>query len=107
MYDYGYVKVGRSIANWHWYKDQNTFRVYMHLLLKANYTDMNYRGRTIKRGQVIISRNKIAEDLNLSEQQVRTAIEHLKSTKDITIEKCVRYVIITINSYNIFDFTTN
>ena len=102
MYNYGFVKVDRNIVNWSWYKDSNTYRVYMHLMYKANYSPMEFRGKTINRGQLIMSRSKIAEDLNLSEQQVRTALDHLKSTNDITIEKGTRFVIITINNYGEF-----
>jgi hypothetical protein len=33
----GYIKLYRSLLKWEWYDDSNVFRVFMHLLLTANY----------------------------------------------------------------------
>ena len=103
----GFLKIDRSILDWRWYSDTNTFRVFMHLMLKANYTDTQYKTHTIKRGQCITGRKKLSEELKLSEQQIRTALVHLKSTNDITIETHSKHSIITINNYEDYQKSTN
>ena len=92
----GFIKISRDILEWQWYDDANTFRVFVHLLLNANFEDKAYRGIDIKRGSCIIGRHQLAEDLGLSEQNVRTALNHLKSTNEITIKVTSKFSIVTI-----------
>ena len=79
-----YIKLFHKILNWGWYGDTNTFRVFMHILLKANYKDTEYKGYKLHPGDCVFGRKAWAEELGLSERQVRTAIEHLKSTNEVT-----------------------
>jgi hypothetical protein len=82
----GYVKLFRSIEDWEWYNDGNTFRVFLHILLNANHSAARWQGIALNPGQKITSIEKIAEELKLSRQNVRTALNHLKSTNEITIQ---------------------
>ena len=52
----GWVKIHRQITEWEWYRDANTFRVFMHLLLSANYEDKRWRNIDVLRGQIITGR---------------------------------------------------
>ena len=38
----GWIKIHRQILEWEWYSDTNTFRVFLHLLLKANHKEKKY-----------------------------------------------------------------
>lgn len=96
----GYIKLHRSIIEWEWYGDANTCRVFLHLLCTANYEVSKYMGRTIERGQAVFGRKKMAEELHLTEDQIRTAVEHLKSTSEITIETTNKFSIATIANYS-------
>ena len=107
MYNYGFVKLNRNITEWAWYTDANTLRVFLYLLLKANFADKDFNTRTIKRGQLVIGRKKLADELKLSEREVRTALNHLKTTNEIAIETTSQYSIITVNSYNEHQQATN
>ena len=107
MYTDGYIKIKRDILEWGWYQDPNTRALYFHLLLKANYKEGHYLGHTIKRGQLVTGRKKLCEELNMTEQEIRTALEHLKSTNEITIETTSKYSIITVISYDEHQNTTN
>jgi len=103
----GFLKIDRSILDWRWYSDSNTFRVFLHLMLKANFTEAQYKTHTIKRGQCVTGRKKLSEELQLSEQQIRTALMHLKSTNEITIKTYSQYSIITINNYEKYQNSTS
>lgn len=92
----GYVKIHRKLLQWGWYQDNVVKGVFFHLLLTAAFRDSQWMGRTIKKGQVIVSMKKMAEELGFTRQQVRTAINKLKSTNEITTEATNRYTIVTV-----------
>ena len=95
-----YIKLDRSIQNWRWYHNANTFRVFIHCLLCANVTPYNFEGITIKRGEFATSYEKIADTLKLTVGEVRTAIKHLKSTGEITTTIYSKFQVISIVNYS-------
>jgi biotin operon repressor len=95
----GFVKFWRSMEDWEWYKDTNTFRVFFHLILKVNYKEKRWQGISVMPGQIITSAEGLAEDLHLSRQNVRTALEHLKSTGEITIKTTNKFSLITVANW--------
>lgn len=96
----GFVLLYRQITEWEWYQNPNTFRVFLHLLLKANFADSRFEGRDIKRGQIVTSLPQLSQQTKLSIQNVRTAISHLISTGEITDESNRQFRIITIVNYD-------
>ena len=98
----GYIRLFRKFISWEWYKNQNTKAVFIHCLLKANWEDGSFEGQIIKRGSFVTGRKKLSEELGLTEQQIRTALKHLISTNEITIEKTNKYSIITIINYDLY-----
>ena len=97
-----FIKLNRNILNWRWYTNANTMRVFVHLLLKANIKDHDFEDITVHRGQLVTSRKHLSLELRISEQAVRTALNHLKSTNEITIETTSKYTIISIINYNLY-----
>ncbi len=92
----GYIKFYRRFMKWEWYQDANTKSLFIHLLLSANFEKKVWRNIVIDKGQLIVGRKKLAKELNLSEQEIRTSIKHLKSTNNITIKTTNKYSLITI-----------
>ena len=82
------------------YLNHTLYHLFLHLLIKANFTDKEWRGIKIKRGQFLTGRKKLSEETGLTEMQVRTALNHLKISNDITIETTKQYSIITIKNYD-------
>lgn len=110
----GFIKLFRKMKDWEWYTNETTFRVFIHLLLCANWETKTYRGVKILRGQVVKKQEDIARELKITNrkgqpqrQPIRTALNNLKSTNDITIEKSHIGSIITINNYNEYQQLTN
>jgi len=106
----GFIKLPREIAEWEWYQDSNTFRLYIHLLLHANYTDKKFRGTLVRRGEFITSQKGLADKLNLSIQNIRTALKKLKTSGYITVNPTGKYTHVTLLEYDTMQdkyFTTN
>lgn len=97
-----FIKLDRNITKWRWYKNANTMRVFIHLLIEANISPYEFENITIKRGELATSYDKIANTLNLTNQQVRTAIQHLKSTGEITVKRYPKFQVISIVGYNYY-----
>lgn len=103
----GWIKIHRSILEWEWYEDTNTFRLFMHLILKANHKDRNYKGKLIKRGSLVTGRELLSVETGLSIQQIRTCLERLKSTNEITIKSSSKGTEIQVVKYNEYQLITN
>ncbi len=97
-----FIMLDRNIMKWRWYKNPNTMRVFVHLLLKANVKDHKLYDLTIRRGQAVVSTESLAENLGLTFSQVRTALGHLKKTGEITSESTNQFQVITIVNYNLY-----
>lgn len=95
----GWIKIHRKITEWEWYSDANTMRLFIHLLIIANHKDTNWRGVLVPAGAVLTGRVKLAESLGISQQEVRTSLEHLKATNEITIKSTKKYSIISITNW--------
>lgn len=95
-----WIKLHKKFLDWKWYKNKNTKILFIHCLLKANWKDGFYEGVEIKRGSFITGRKQLSKELALTEQEIRTAIKHLKSTNEITIKTTNTFSIISIVNYD-------
>lgn len=100
----GYIKISRKLLAWEWYTDEKTMLVFLHCLLKANWKDGRFRGVEVPRGSFVTSLPSLCEELKLTTQNVRTAINHLKATGEITVKTYPHYRMITINKYNEYQY---
>lgn len=103
----GFFKLYRSMINWEWFKDSSTLHVFIYCLLKANHKDQRYKGDVVKRGSFFTSRKIIAEETGMTERKVRTALEHLKMTNELTILTSSKGTVISVNNYDDYQKMTN
>ena len=96
----GWIKLHRKLTEWEWYKDNNTKSLFVHLLLMANHKDGRFQGQEVKRGQLITGRKVLSVQTGLSEQQIRTGLNKLISTNEITIKSTNKNSLISIIRYN-------
>lgn len=88
------------MLEWEWYSDPKTVTVWLYLLLRANWKPNRWRGIEVGRGQTLETYPKIAKATGLSVQSVRTALFHLKSTGEITVESTGYGTLISITQYS-------
>lgn len=96
----GWVKLHRRLLDWEWYDDIPVRLVFIHLLLRANHKEKQWRGISIGKGEVVTGRFSLAEEVGLSVQSTRTALNKLKSTNEITIKSTNKYSTISINNWD-------
>lgn len=95
-----FIVIFRKLTKWEWYRDTNTKVVFLHCLLRANWKEGQFGGQLIKRGQFVTSYAKMAEELGLTYDQTRRAVERLNRTQEITHEKIPQGLIITVKNWD-------
>ena len=98
----GFIKLDRKILDWEWWDDITTFRLFMTILLMANWEDKKWKGKTIKRGQLWTSLPSLSEKAHLSIQQTRSSLDKLKATGEITDKSTVSGRLITVVKYDVY-----
>lgn len=105
MTDSSFIYLHRKITDWEWYLNTNTFRIFIHCLLKANYKDKQWQGMTIKRGQFVTSQYRLADETGLSRTAVKHALKNLQKTNELTYKSSTQNTIITVVNYD--EYQTN
>jgi predicted transcriptional regulator len=103
----GWIKLHRSLLDWEWYDDINVMRVFLHCLLMANHKDKKYRGAVVERGSFLTGRDTLASQTGLTVQQIRTSLNKLKSTNELTIKSSKQGTVIQVVSYDKYQEVTN
>lgn len=100
-----YIKLSRSLLDWGWYSDVNTSRLFIHMILRANWKDGKFRGISVERGSFISSFRKLADETSMTEREVRTAIAHLEETGEVTHRGRSKYSVFTVVNYDKYQLT--
>jgi hypothetical protein len=101
MTDNGWIKLNRSFIDWEWFDEPNMVWLFIKCLMMANWEDKKWHGISVPRGSFITSYANLSnKKAKVSVQMIRTALERLKSTGEITIKTTNQYTVISINNYN-------
>lgn len=100
MNEFGYIKIHRQMTEWEWYTDPYVKGMFIHLLIKANYKDLRFKGKVIKRGQLVTSIRHLAEQLDYSPNTVRRCLKVLRQTHEIKYTATRSYTLITILNFD-------
>lgn len=96
----GHIKLHRGMLEWGWYTDLPTCKLWLHVLLRANYKACEWQGIEIPRGAFATSYAALSAESGLTVKQVRTALGKLKKTGEITVETNRHYTIVTVAKYD-------
>jgi len=106
----GWIKTWRKLQQWEWYQDSQMVHFWIHCLLSANHKNKNWQGVELLPGQFISGRLKLASETGLSEQTIRTCINRLKSTGELTSKSTNKFTVYTIVNWKLYqpkDNSTN
>ena len=96
----GYILIDRNILDWKYWQKHKVLIVFLWLLLKAQFHESFFGGVKIERGQVATTIGNIGLSNSLTVQEVRTSLNSLKSTGEITITRHSKFLVITIVNYD-------
>ena len=96
----GWIALHRQFTQWEWFDKPEMVQLFIYLLISATHEEMQWRGVTIKRGQIVTSLDKIKAATGLSTSKIRTCLERLKLTNEIASETTNQYRVITICNYD-------
>ena len=103
----GWIKVYRKLQDWEWYQDSKMVHLFIHLLIEANHEPRRWKGIEIQPGQMIFGRKKLSRQLGVSERSIRTCIERLKTTNEVTIKTTNKFSLLTIENYRVYQSSEN
>ena len=98
----GFIKLYRSMFQWEWWDDINTFRLFATILMMANWKSKKWHNQDIPRGSFWTSLKTLSQKSGLSIQEVRTSLSKLKSTNELTIKSTKRGRLITVVNYDFY-----
>ena len=101
----GFVKIHRSLIRWEWYDDISTSKLFLHLILIANFKETKWRGIDLKIGETIKSLRTLSKESGLSIRQIRTSLEKLEATQEVTQRRHNKSRIIKVENYNMYQVT--
>ena len=96
----GWLKLHRKLTAWEWYKDVPVKTLFLHLLICANYQPTKYQGKEYEAGELITTLGSLADGCGLTMQQVRTALDKLESTGEITRKATNKITVIKVLKYS-------
>lgn len=107
----GYIKLWRKTLESSVWGNPSIFRLWAWCLMKATYKQItmqvNWRTVTLDPGQFIFGRLQASKETGLSQQTVRTCLQALKSTSNITTKSTNRFTIITIINWDSYQTEEN
>lgn len=99
----GWVKLHRDIESWEWVDDAFTYWVFTRMILMANYEPKKWHGMEIPRGSFVTSSDNLAAKFKCGRQKIRTVLDRLKSTNEITIKTTSKFSVISIINYEMYN----
>lgn len=98
----GWIKLHRKMKDWGWITCPKTSHLFMVILLRANYKETKWRSELIKPGQLLTGLNQLSLWSGLSVRSVRTALDHLLSTGEVTRKTTSKYSVITVTNWELY-----
>lgn len=96
----GWIKLHRKFLEWEWFKVDEMVKLFIYLLLSANFEEKKWQGVTIKRGQLLTGINSLHEATKISHQTLKTCLSRLEKTGEINKQSTNKYTIITVCNYD-------
>jgi len=95
----GFIKLRRGLLDWDYIDEPNVLSLFVICILKANHKPQKWRGIDIGIGEFVSSYEKLSIESGLTVQQVRTAVNKLKKTGDLTSKATNKYTLFKVVKY--------
>lgn len=90
-------------TDFEWSNNPEALSLYVYLLLRASSKNNVVFGENVERGQILVQRSTLMKDVGIKEDyKFNTAIERLKKSGYVNVDKVRRYYLITLPRYDEF-----
>ena len=103
----GWIKIHRRVVDWEWFTHPNMLRLWIYLLVKASGEDREWRGITIKKGELVTSLSTISTETGIPLISVRRGLERLQVSRQVSIQTTQKWTKITICKYDSYQVCQN
>ena len=104
--DNSYIKLYRKSLTNQWLQNGDLWCFWCYCLLKASYKAREVfvgdRRELLQPGQFIFGRHKAAEELKMSEQKIRTAMQKLIKWGNLTSRSTNKYSVLTVVNWELY-----
>lgn len=102
----GYIKLWRKTLESPLWQNPKVWRLFEWCLIKASYKEhaqvVGYQEVILKPGELVFGRKTAARETGLTEQNIRTSLNILKSTNTLTMKTTNKYSIIQIQNWELY-----
>lgn len=102
-----FIKLDRKLLDWEWKDKPEMVALWIEILLQANVYDNEWHGETYESGSFPTSLSKLSKGSGLSERTVRTCLNRLKSTNELTIKTTKQGTKIIVNKWALYQGLTD
>jgi len=97
-----YVKINRQMLEWRFWYSETAVKLWILLLLKANWKDGWFMGTPVPRGSLATSMSHLADECGFHRNTVIKWLNRFEEDGQITRTVCNRFTVITIINYGFF-----
>jgi hypothetical protein len=105
----GYVKLWRKSLDAGWIKNHKLWAFWTWCLMKATYKEYDQvvgcQSIHLMPGDFVFGRKAASVELNMTEQEIRTAVDSMRKRQNITIKSTNKFSIISIVNWEIYQQT--
>lgn len=98
----GRILIDRQLLTWEWWDDNNVLKLWIYILVRANWQDEKWHGQIIPRGSFVTSYEQLSKATGLTISQVRTALRKLTSTGEISQKTTNKNQMIVVEKYDFY-----
>lgn len=98
----GWIKLYRDLAAWEWWDDPVMVKAFVAILILCSSEQTSWHGTQLRAGEFVTSINHLAVLLNVSIKKVRTILNRLQRTGEITVKTTNRCSIICVTNWNLY-----
>ena len=102
-----FIKLDRKLLEWEWKDKPEMVALWIEILLQANFYDNVWHGEIYESGSFPTSIAKLSKGSGLSERTVRTCLNRLKSTNELTIKATKQGTKIIVNKWALYQGMTD
>lgn len=97
-----WIKLHLKLKNWGWSDDPNMVALWVRILMEANWKDEEWHGVVYEKGSFPTSYAKLSQDTGISVQTVRTCLERLKKSGEVTCVSTSTGTKIIVNKWDFY-----